>query len=115
MSVLPSFLLSAFMPVLKNDKSAITADNSFVSRSLAVSQNFAQPIIFPLRAGIGKNNQGNISQEHHSSHCYQLQVLSLTMCSFASFYQVTQHYHPNHSCRLEKDVFVIVSDSYQLL
>lgn len=70
MSVLPSFLLTVFMPVLKKAKSVITADSSCVSRSLAISQNFAQPIISPFRAERGKkNNQGNISQEHHCSHC----------------------------------------------
>lgn len=54
MSVLPSFLLTVFMPVLKKAKSVITADSSCVSRSLAISQNFAQPIISPFRAERGK-------------------------------------------------------------
>lgn len=54
MPVLPSFLLTVFMPVLKKVKSVITADSSCVSRSLAISQNFAQPIISPFRAERGK-------------------------------------------------------------
>lgn len=54
MPVLPSFLLTVFMPVLKKVTSVITADSSCVSRSLAISQNFAQPIISPFRAERGK-------------------------------------------------------------